>query len=156
MRKLLCTLALSGLLGFGVTAAIAQDASSQQQPETAPPMHGPRHQMGNPDAQLAHLTKALNLTSDQQTQIKPLLENQQQQIQQVHQDTSLSRQDRMSKVQSIHEDTKGKIEAVLNDEQKQTFEAMHQRMQERHHRGQGAQGGTEAQPQPQSQPQPQQ
>jgi Spy/CpxP family protein refolding chaperone len=151
MRKLLCTVALSGLLGFGVTAALAQDASSQQQPATAPPMHGPRHQMGSPDAQLARLTKKLNLTSDQQTQIKPLLENQQQQIMQVHQDQSLSRQDRMSKVQSIHEDTKGKIEAVLNDDQKQKYETMEQKMQERHQRGQGAQTPQ----QPQAQPQPQ-
>jgi protein CpxP len=152
MRKLFCTMALSGLLGFGVTAAFAQDASSQQQPTTAPPMHGPRHQMASPDAQLARLTKKLNLTSDQQTQIKPLLENQQQQIMQVHQDQSLSRQDRMTKVQSIHEDTKGKIEAVLNDDQKQKYEAMEQKMQERHQR---RQGGAQAPQQPESQPQPQ-
>ncbi|MDI3253604.1 MAG: hypothetical protein QJR10_02295 [Bacillota bacterium] len=152
MRKLVCTLALSGLLGFGMTAAFAQDAASQQAPTEAPPMHGPRHQMGNPDAQLAHLTKALGLTSDQQTQIKPLLESQQQQIQQVRQDSTLSRQDKMSKVQSIHEDTKGKIEAVLNDQQKQKYEAMQQRMQQRR---QGMQNGA-AQPDSQPQAQPQQ
>ena len=29
--------------------------------------------MINPDKQLEHLTKTLNLTSDQQTQIKPIL-----------------------------------------------------------------------------------
>src|SRR5215475_8540297 len=117
MRKKLCTIALTGLLGLGMTA-FAQDQSTP----TPPPMHGPRGQMMNPDKQLEHLTKALNLTSDQQTQIKPILEDQQ-----------LSRDDKMAKAKSLHADTTGKIEAVLNPDQKQKYEAMQQKMQERMH-----------------------
>jgi Spy/CpxP family protein refolding chaperone len=37
----------------------------------------------------------------------------------------------MTKMQSIHADTKTKIEAVLNDDQKKQFEADQQKMQER-------------------------
>lgn len=144
MRKKLCTLALTGLFVLGMTA-FAQDQST---PSTAPPMHGHGRQM-NPDNQLEHLTKALDLSSDQQTQIKPILENQQQQMMQLHQDTSLSRDDKMAKAKSLHADTTSKIEAVLNDQQKQKYEAMQQRMQERmQQRGQGG-----AAPQPQAQPQ---
>ena len=148
MRKILCTIAFTGLLTLGM--AFAQDQSTAT--TTAPPMHGPRHQMMNPDKQLEHLTKALNLTSDQQTQIKPILENQQQQMMQIHQDTSLSRDDKMAKAKSLHDDTTGKIEAVLNDQQKQKYAAMQQKMQERMQRR--MQGGSAAQPQ--SQPLPQQ
>jgi periplasmic protein CpxP/Spy len=144
MRKTLCTIALTGLLGLGITA-FAQDQSTAS--STPPPMHGPHSQMMNPDKQLEHLTKALNLTSDQQAQIKPILENQQQQMMQIHQDTSLSRDDKMAKATSLHEDTKSKIEAVLNDQQKQKYEAMQQKMQERMR--ERSQGGAQTQAQPQ-------
>ena len=147
MRKTLCTIALTGLLGLGMTA-FAQDQSTAS--TTPPPGHGMRHQMMNPDQQLAHLTKTLNLSADQQSQIKPLLENQQQQMMQLHQDSSLSRDDKMAKAKSLHEDTTGKIEAVLNDQQKQQYEAMQQKMQERMQ--QRMQGGAGAPPPP-AQPQ---
>ena len=142
MRKKLCTIALTGLLGLGMTA-FAQDQSTP----TPPPMHGPRGQMMNPDKQLEHLTKALNLTSDQQTQIKPILEDQQNQMMQLHQDQSLSRDDKMAKAKSLHADTTGKIEAVLDPDQKQKYEAMQQKMQERMH--DRMQGGAQPQAQPQ-------
>jgi cobalamin biosynthesis protein CbiD len=89
----------------------------------------------------------LNLTSEQQTQIKPLLENQQQQMMQLHQDQSLSRADKMTKAKSLRDDTTSKIEAVLNDQQKQKYEAMQQKMQERMQ--QKMQGGSQPQAQPQ-------
>jgi protein CpxP len=139
MKKTLCTIALTGLLGLGMTA-FAQDQSATPPPAGAA-MHG---RMPSPDQQLAHMTKALNLTSDQQTQIKPILENQQQQMMQLHEDQSLSRADKMTKAKSLHDDSTSKIEAVLNDQQKQKFEAMQEKMQER--RQQHMQGGADAQP----------
>ena len=142
MRKSLCTIAIAGLLGLGMTA-FAQDNTTQQPADTQA-MHGPAHHGMDPDQQLAHMTKALNLTSDQQTQIKPILENQHEQMMQVHQDQSLSRQDKMAKMKSLSDDSHGKIEAVLNDQQKQKFEAMQQKMEER--RQQHMHGGGDAQP----------
>ena len=50
---------------------------------------------------------------------------------QLHQDQSLSRDDKMAKAKSLHADTTGKIEAVLTADQKQKYEAMQQKMQER-------------------------
>lgn len=144
MRKTLCTIALTGLLGLGMTA-FAQDQSTT----TPPPMHGPHGQMMNPDQQLEHLTKSLNLTADQQTQIKPILENQQQQMMQLHQDSSLSRDDKMAKAKSLHADTTTKIEAVLNDQQKQKYEEMQQKMQERMQQRMQGGAGTPPPSQPQ-------
>jgi protein CpxP len=148
MRKTLFNIALAGLLGLGMTA-FAQDSTVQQPPADAQAQGRGRHGM-DPDQQLAHLTKALSLSSDQQTQIKPILENEHQQMMQVHQDQSLSRQDKMAKMKSLNEDSHSKIEAVLNDQQKQKFEAMQQKMEER--RQQHMQGGGDA-AQPQAQPQ---
>ena len=62
---------------------------------------------------------------------RPILTNQQQQMMQLHQDQSLSREDKMAKGKSLHEDTTSKIEAVLTPDQKQKYEAMQQKMQER-------------------------
>jgi periplasmic protein CpxP/Spy len=146
MRKTIFNLALAGLLGLGMTA-FAQDATTAPQPGAA--MQGPSHRGFDADRQLEHMTKALNLTSDQQTQIKPILENQHQQMMQIRQDQSLSRQDRMTKFKSLSDDTHSKIEAVLNDQQKQKFEAMQQKMEER--RQGHMQGGADAQPQAQPQ-----
>jgi protein CpxP len=131
MKNQLCRLAISGLLATGLTlgsaAAFAQqdnpapDASAQQ------PGH---HQPRTPDEQVARMTKRYNLTSDQQAQIKPILANQQQQMQALRQDSSLSREDKIAKVKNIRLDSSTKIQALLNDSQKQKFAQDQQRRQE--------------------------
>jgi periplasmic protein CpxP/Spy len=101
-------------------------------PETpAPPPQGGHRGMMDPAQQLEGMTKRYNLSPDQQAQLKPILASQQQQMQALRGDSSLSREDRMAKMQSIRADTKTKIEAVLNDDQKKQFEADQQKMQER-------------------------
>lgn len=148
MNRTLCSIALTGLLTFGIAGtALAQDNSGQE-PAAPPPgqsqgMQGPRRM--DPDRQLQHMTKELNLSSDQQTQIKPILADIDQKMQALWQDQSLSQQDRRAKMRAIHEDSRAKIEAVLNDEQKQKYETMQQHMR----RGQGG-------PPPQDAPAPQQ
>lgn len=143
MRSKLAIFALSGILAFGAGSAIyAQDAQTSDGQQQG---HRGMHGRMNPDEQLQRMTRALDLTSDQQTQIKPILEDQQQKMQALFQDQSASREDRRSKMQAIHQDSNSRIEAVLNDQQKQKFEAMEQRM---HERMQQRQGGETA-PQPQ-------
>ncbi len=128
MRRTFGTFALSGLLALGIasTAAFSQDNAAQTQAQQDPGGRG-GHRM-DPDAQLQHMTKALDLTPDQQAQIKPLLVARNQQTQQLFADQSLAQADRHTKMKAIQDETKGKILAVLNDDQKQKFEAMHTRM----------------------------
>lgn len=85
----------------------------------------------NPDEQLARMTKRYNLSADQQSQIKPILADQQQQMQALRGDSSMSGEDRMAKMQSIREGSNTKITAILNDSQKKQFSEDQQRMQER-------------------------
>lgn len=136
MRRKLCTCALSGLLilGFAGGSLFAQDNTAP--PPQNPPMHMRGHHRMNPERQLRHMTKQLGLSADQQSQIKPILESRQQQMQALWQDQSLTQQDRHQKMMDIQQDSNSKIEAVLNDTQKQKYEAMQAKMREhRMHHG---------------------
>jgi periplasmic protein CpxP/Spy len=125
MRNKLLTLALGGVFALGTTAALAQD-------QAAPPPGHPTHAMRmDPEHQLADLTQKLNLTADQQTQIKPILVDRQQKLHALMQNQSLSQDDRRSQARSIMSDSNSRIEAVLNGDQKQKFEAMQQRRERR-------------------------
>lgn len=95
--------------------------------------------MMDPDQRLAHMTKRYKLTADQQSQIKPILQDEQQQMQSMRSDTTSSREDKRAKMMSMHQASTQKIEAVLTDEQKQKFEADQQKMQQR--RGEHMHGG---------------
>jgi len=150
MKNQFYRIALSGLLAaglsFGAAAAFAQDSSAP-----APSAQGPgggrmgRMQM-SPDQQLEQMTKRYNLSADQQTQIKPILADRQQQMMTLRQDTSMSREDKMAKMKSIREDSNTKIQAILNDEQKQKFAEDQQKMEQRmQQRGAGAPGGPPSQ-----------
>lgn len=126
---------LCGAQGF------AQEAGAPPETAAPPAMGGHRGMMMDPDQQLARMTKRYNLSNDQQTQIKPILAAQQQQMEALRGDSSLSREDRMAKMMSIRSDSKTKIEAVLTADQKKQFDDDQQRMQERmQQRGPGGGG----------------
>jgi Spy/CpxP family protein refolding chaperone len=105
----------------------------------------------DPDKTLDRMTKRYNLTSDQQNQIRPILQDQQQQMQSLRADTSMSRGDRVAKMRSMHQESAQKIEAVLTDDQRKKFDADQKKMDE--HRaermggGQGDMGGGPPPPQ---------
>jgi Spy/CpxP family protein refolding chaperone len=142
MKNQLGRIALSGILATGLTlgsaAAFAQQDSPA--PDASAQQGGYGHrQPQTPDEQVARMTKRYNLSADQQTQIKPIVADAQQKMMALRQDSSLSRDDKMAKMKSIHEDSNTKIQAILNDTQKQQFAQDQQRMQERmQQRGGGA------------------
>ena len=137
MKNQICCL-LSGVLAAGLVVcgpqAFAQETGGAPETSAPPAMQGPgggHRGMMDPDQQLARMSKRYNLSADQQTQLKPILVSQQQQMQALRGDSSMSREDRMAKMQSIHSDSTTKIEAILNDTQKKQFAEDQQRMQER-------------------------
>jgi periplasmic protein CpxP/Spy len=116
---------LGALLTTGVVLAQAPEQSPQSNaPQATANQQARPHHEPNPDSQADHLSKKLGLTGDQVAQIKPILEARQQQMQNLRSDSSLAPQDRRAKAQEIMLDSKTKIEAVLNDTQKQQFEQM--------------------------------
>jgi len=151
MNKALCCVAQIGLLVAGLVCGVqvlAQEPGFPPETSAPPPKQGPsgaHHGMMDPDEQLARMTTRYSLTTEQQDQVKPILVSEQHQMQGLRQDTTLTREDRMAKMQTIRSDSNAKIKAVLNDDQKKQFEQDQLRMQRRmQQQGQGAgsQGGT--------------
>ena len=146
-------------LGFGAGNAFGQD------PQDAPP---PPQQQSNPqadqesgpgtgrgmghrprmsvDEQLERLTKKLKLSDDQQAKLKPILEDQNKQMEQIHNDSSLSREDRFSKMQALRQGSDTQIKTVLNEEQQKSFDKM--REEQRDRMKQGRRGGDTPPPPP--------
>jgi Spy/CpxP family protein refolding chaperone len=126
-------------------AAFAQSTPDTQsgQGEHQGRGHGPM----SVDAQLDHMSQALNLTDDQKAKIKPILEEQSKKMHDLMQDSSVSQEDRRAKFQEIHEDTMSKVRPLLNDDQQKKMDAM---MKERRGEGHGRRG---EQPHDQSNPQ---
>ncbi len=134
MRNNLLNLALGALIALPVSVtAVAQDNAAPPQPaqpqQQEQGVRGPGRM--DPDRMLQRMTRELNLTADQQAQIKPILAEHQQKVQALMQDQSAPGADRQAKMKEMREDMHSKIAAVLDDQQKQKFEAMQQRM----HRG---------------------
>jgi Spy/CpxP family protein refolding chaperone len=130
MKQFVPRIALMFALAFGGVALCAQ------MPEGGSQMgHGPHGPM-SADQRLQMMTKQLNLSSEQQQQIKPILENESQQMQTLRQDTSMSQADKMSKMQSIRANTASQIKPILNADQQTKFDQMMTRHE--HHGGPGA------------------
>jgi protein CpxP len=121
IRFLIAAFALAALslpsLAQGAPAGAAGESQGQ----------GRHHRMPSVDERLQHMTKMLNLSDDQQGKIKPILQDEHDQMASLKQDTSMSQQDRRSKFYQIHQDTQQKVRGLLNDEQKAKFDQMHAR-----------------------------
>jgi periplasmic protein CpxP/Spy len=145
-RSLFATAFLAALLsvGFGAGNAFGQDA--QDAPPPPPPQSGQqpdqqsgpamgrgmgRRPMPSVDDQIKHLSKKLNLTDDQQAKLKPIFEDQHKQMEQIHNDSSLSREDRFSKMQALRQSSDTQIKGVLNEEQQKSFDKMRAEQQDR-------------------------
>ncbi len=156
MRSTLKTVALTAALCFcfaGSSALLAQEATASNGSAAQDGQYGGHRGPMSPDDELSRLSKKLNLSSDQQSQIKPILQDRHDQLMQIHQDASLSREAKGSKMKSLDDDSNTKLEAVLNGQQKTTYEKMvadqkarREQMRSRHmNGGDGADAG--AQPQ---------
>ena len=109
---------LACAMSFGVFHSARAEA-------TPPPTHGGPgahdggHGKGNP---VAMLTAALNLTTDQQTQVKAIFDATHAQAKVVSDDTTLSQDDRMAKMKELHEAAFSKVKTILTPEQKKKFD----------------------------------
>lgn len=128
MKKTLFALALAGsfVLGMNGLPLYAQMGPPMQQG-----MGGMQRRGMDPEYQLKHLTLVLDLTSEQQAQIKPILEERVQKMQEVWRDNSLTRAQRRDKMMALREESKTKIEAVLNDKQKEKYDKLYKMQTER-------------------------
>ena len=127
MRSRPFTIAYGFMLMLGMTGpAIAQDNGVQQPParEQLQHIHGPQ----SIDQELARLTKDLELTPEQQKQVRPLLQEHHDKIQALlDKNPTASRQDLGPQIHAISDETHRKIHALLTGHQKELEKAMQQR-----------------------------
>lgn len=74
---------------------------------------------------LERMTKELNLTADQQKSVKEALDAQSAKMKEMHRDSG-------DQMKALKEETDGKINAVLTDEQKAKFATMKEDMKKDH------------------------
>ncbi len=126
MRNRPSTLAYGFMLMLGIGGALAQD-NGPQQPSARHQLqhiHTPR----SIDEELTHLTKDLELTSQQQQQVRPLLEEHHDKIQTLlDKNPTASRPELGPQIHAISDETHRKIHALLTDHQKELEKAMVQR-----------------------------
>jgi protein CpxP len=137
IKQCLLALVAAGAISLAAPFAAAQDNPSNNQPMQSAPDNGGRHH-GPPDPaqRTAELTKKLNLTSDQQTKVLEALQSERSQMDSLRQDSSLSQQDRRTKMMDIHQATDAQIRGVLDSNQQKKWDQIQarreQRMQNRH------------------------
>jgi Spy/CpxP family protein refolding chaperone len=127
----------------------AQGMAGQQSNPNAQPMGRMRHHHPpSPEHQLRHLTKMLNLTSDQQTQMLPILQDQHKRMESLRNDQNLDPQQRRAQMRDAMMETHQKLEALMTATQKQQFEQMMQQRREHMHQGGMGQGNGAGAPPP--------
>jgi len=115
-------------------AAIAQTSATQQD-SGAQQRNGQQGQYRNAmqkhmQRRLAMLTKALDLTTDQQGRLKQIILSEMKQIRDLHQDQSLSQQDQQARLKEIKKQTASQLKALLTPEQQQKLKALRERQRE--------------------------
>jgi periplasmic protein CpxP/Spy len=104
-------------------ASQASSAASQAKDDASQAM-GDTDAKAKVQAKLQQLSSELNLTDDQKTQLKPVLQGEFKQLKAVHDDSSLSADQKQSKMTEIHEGAKSQINSILTPEQQKKLAEM--------------------------------
>ncbi len=153
INRYMLALIVAGLISTAAPLVAAQDTPSPNPDQQATALGNQRkwHGMPDPVRRTQELAKMLNLTSDQQTKVQAALESERSQVNSMRQDTSLSSEDRHTKMMDLHKGTDAQIRAVLDPSQQTKWDEMQakrqQLMQNRHQGAPDAGSGT-AQPAP--------
>jgi len=117
-----CTVLIIGMAGAGQ----AQETGAQQPSAREQLQH--IHTPQSIDQELAHLTKDLQLTPEQQKQVRPLLQEHHDKIQALlDKNPATSRQQLGPQIHAISDETHHQIHALLTDHQKELESAMQHR-----------------------------
>jgi periplasmic protein CpxP/Spy len=144
LKQSLLALAAAGLISIAAPFATAQNSpspqSNDQQAPTAQDNRGRHHGPPDPAERTRELTKHLKLTSDQQTKVQDAFVSARSQMESLHQDTSLSQQDRRNKMMEIRKSTDDQIRGLLDSNQQKKWDAMQAKREQRMDRRGGEQG----------------
>ena len=116
--------ALAGLQGFAQSSADPAASQAASTASQAGQAVGDADVRAKVQAKLQSLSSELNLTDDQKTQLKPILQDEAQQIKALHDDASLSPDQKKAKVAEIRQSHKSQMDAILTPEQQKKLETI--------------------------------
>src|ERR1700685_881465 len=125
LKHSLLVIAAAGLISIAATFAPAQDNDQPSAPSQGTGHHG----APDPARRTQQLTKQLNLTSDQQTKVQEILQSERSQMDTLRQDSSVSQQDRHSKMMHIQQNSDTQIRALLDSTQQPKWDEMQAKRQ---------------------------
>ena len=102
-------------------SAAPSQAPQQQSPSQAAPSQAPQSGQSSSSSQSSQSSddNPLNLTEEQKTKLRPIIADENQQMEAVRNDSSLSMEQKVAKANQIRETASPKIRAVLTPEQLQ-------------------------------------
>jgi protein CpxP len=135
LKQSLLVVIAASIISVAAPFAAAQDSQppSQSNDQQSPPSHDNsmrRHGPPDPAQRTQELTRKLKLTSDQQPKVLDALQSERSQMESVHQDTSLSQQDRHAKMMEIRKSTDGQIRGLLDSNQQKKWDEMQARREQ--------------------------
>jgi len=152
LKHCLLALTLAALVCMVMPAALAQDTGNNDQqtaPSGATSGIGSGHGHMDPAKRVAMLAKQLNLSKDQQSKVQDILKAQQSQMESLRADSSVSHEDRRSKMMELHKSTNDQIRGLLDPDQQKKWDEMQSRREERmqgHRHGDQAPGPPDSSP----------
>jgi len=124
----IAALVAGSLLAWNVAARAAETNTPPAKPAPGGPPQGQRPggmMRGGPNLEM--LTEQLNLTEEQKPKVKSVLEAREKKVLEVRNDTSLSQEERRTKMMAIRDETDAQMKAVLTTEQYEKWQQMGQR-----------------------------
>jgi periplasmic protein CpxP/Spy len=106
-------------IGAPVFAQTAPD-SGQENPQAQTAPKGYRHH----GDRMKKLSQELNLTPDQQAKIKPIFQQARAQGKTIHQDASLTKEQKMAKMKELRQNTMAQMNEILTPEQQATWKQL--------------------------------
>jgi protein CpxP len=137
LKQSLLILAAAGLITIAASFASAQDGQPNNQQTPSQDQGRWHHGHENPAQRTAELTKQLKLTSDQQTKVQDALQAEHSQMESLHQDSSLSQQDRRAKMMDIRKSTDDQIRGLLDSTQQKKWDEMQAKREQWMQKGHG-------------------
>jgi Spy/CpxP family protein refolding chaperone len=116
----------AAILGTLLTgAAFAQTANTTPTNDQNATQSAKTDKKAERQAHMDKMAKELNLTADQQAQLKTIHQDAKQQAQAIKKDASLSADPKKAKMKELRADTKSKTDAILTPEQREKMAQMH-------------------------------
>lgn len=117
-------------LGLVTGAAVAQNEAPPPPAGSQAQAPGGQRGMGS-ERRVERMKTELNLTDDQTTQVKAILDDSRAKMEALRGNSALSQEDRRSQMTAIYKTEQDKVDAILTPDQKTKYDAMQARMRQR-------------------------